>query len=123
MNYLRVGVVFVVSFIILYLIYYFFIIKKCKKNKNYVPVEVNLILYKFKIDFKKINLYNMIKVVSLVTVLVLSLVITIVLELSLNTVLSLFLATLISLLIVFCCYEIIGRYYKNKSLGGGDNAK
>lgn len=116
MNYLKIGIVFVVSFVILYLIYYFFIIKKCKKNKNYVPVEVNLILLRYRIDIKKIDLYKMVKNVSFITVFILSMVITIVLEFSLNTVISMFMATLFSVLIALSCYEIIGRHYKIKSL-------
>ena len=52
MNYLRTGIVFAISFILLYSIYYFAIIKKCKKNNNYVPVEVNLILVKYRINTK-----------------------------------------------------------------------
>lgn len=116
MNYLKMGIVFVGSFIILYLIYYFFIIKKCKKNKKYVPVEVNLILLRYRIDIKKIDLYKMIKNVSFITVFILSMVITIVLEFSLNSVISMFIATIFSVLIALVSYEIIGRHYKIKSL-------
>jgi hypothetical protein len=115
-DYLKVGVVFLGSFIILYLIYYFFIIKKCKKNKKYVPVEVHLLLLRYRIDINKIDLYKMIKNVSFITVFILSMVITIVLEFSLNTVLSMFIATIFSVLIALSCYEIIGRHYKIKSL-------
>ena len=116
MNYLKIGIVFIVSFTILFLIYYFFIIKKCKKNKKYVPVEVNLILLRYKIDVKKIDLYKMIKNVSFITVFILSVVITIVLEFSLNTVFSMFIATIFSVFLALSCYEIIGRHYKIKSL-------
>lgn len=116
MNYLKMGIVFIICFIILYLIYYFFIIRKCKNKQNYVPVEVNLILMRFKINVKKIDLYKMIKVVSFITVLILSIVITFVLEISSNAVLSLFLATIVSILIALICYEFVGRYYKRKSL-------
>ena len=116
MNYLRVGIVFVICFIILYLIYYFFIITKCKKNNKYVPAEVNLILMRYKIDIKKIDLYKMIKMVSFITVMILSIVITFILEISSNVVFSIFFATIISIFIALISYEFVGRYYKNKSL-------
>ncbi len=117
MNYQRIGIVFIVSFCILYAIYYFFIIKKCKKDHKYVSQEVNLILIRHKINIKKIDVYQMVKVVSLVTVFILSIVIALVLEFSQNTVLSIFVATIISIMIAIICYELIGRYYKNKSIG------
>lgn len=115
MNWIKIGSVFIASFVILYSIYYFCIIKKCKKKKGYVPAEVNLILLRRNIDIKKIDLYQMIKVVSLVTVLILSLAITIVLEFSLNVVVAMFIATLLALILAYVFYDIIGKYYENKS--------
>ena len=115
MNWVKIGIVFLISFVIQYSIYYFCIIKKCKKKKGYVPVEVNLILMKKRIDTTKIDLYQMIKVVSLVTVIILSTAITFVLEFSLNIIISMFVATIISLVIALISYNIIGNYYKNKS--------
>ena len=116
MNYLKITIIFIASFIILSLIYYFFIIKKCKKNKKYVPIEVDLILVKHRIDYNKINLYQMIKVVSIVTIFIMSVVISLISELFSNTIMSLFIATIISIIIALLCYEMIGRYYKKKSL-------
>ena len=72
----KVLIEFLISFILIYLFYYLFIIKKCKKNKKIIPAEVSIILSLHKIDVKKINLYQMIKVVSIVTTFILSLIIT-----------------------------------------------
>lgn len=116
MNYFKTLIIFVVTFCILYAIYYFFIIRKCKKNKEFVPVEVNLILIRYHINTKKIDLYQMIKLVSLVTVTILSMVITIVLEFSLNTFLSIIIATIVSVIFAILCYDIIGKIYKNRSI-------
>ena len=106
---------FVVSFVIVYLSYYFFIIKKCKKDKKVAPVEVNLILSLHDIDIKKINLYQMIKVVSVVTTFIIALIITLIAELFDNTVIVLVFATLLSIVIAFICYRIIGRHYEKIS--------
>ncbi len=107
-------VYFTISFIILWIIYYFFIIKKCKKNNGYVPAEVNIILYIYRIDYRKINVYSMVKVVSLITVFSLSFMISIVLNMTQDTVLALILGTVFSLMFSFCLYMIVGNYYSKK---------
>ena len=115
MDFTKVLIEFLITFIIVYLFYYFFVIKKCKKNKKTVPAEVNLILAFHKIDIKKINLYQMIKVVSLVTTIVLSIIITIISNFFDNTIILLIFGTLISFLVAIICYRMIGNYYENKS--------
>ena len=74
----KVLIEFLLTFVILYLVYYFFIIKKCKKKKDYVPVEVNLILVLYKIDYKKIDLYKMVKLTSLISTIIMALIITLI---------------------------------------------
>jgi hypothetical protein len=114
MDYLQVLIEFVITFAVIYLIYYFFVIKKCKDNKKIAPTEVNIILSLYKIDVKKINLYQMIKVVSLVTVTVLSTIITIIYRFFNSTIILLVFGTLISVIVAFICYQIIGRHYEKK---------
>ena len=115
MNIVRVLIEFLITFIVIYLFYYFFIIRKCKKNKKIVPVEVNLILLIYKIDIKKINLYQMIKIVSLATTLVISIIITIISKFFNSTIILLLFGSLISVLVAIILYQIIGRYYLKKS--------
>ena len=115
MDIVKVLIEFIITFIIIYLIYYLLVIKKCKKNKKIVPAEVNIILMFYKIDTKKINLYQMVKVVSFVTTLILSLIITIIGMFFDNTIILLIFGTLISLVIAIICYRIIGKYYEKKS--------
>ena len=116
MDYKKILIEFLITFVIIYIIYYFFIIKKCKKNKEYVPAEVNLILIIHKIDYHKIELYKMIKIVSLVTVFILSVIITLISNLFDNTVIALIFGTLLSIVVAFIFYNLIGSYFKRKSL-------
>ena len=116
MNIVKILVEFVVAFVLVYLVYYFFIIKKCKKKKDYVPVEVNLILSIHKIDYKKINLYGMIKVVSLVTTFIIALVVTIINNFFDNTIIILIFSTIVSVLIAIIIYNLIGKHYKKQSM-------
>ena len=123
MNIIKVLFEFVITFVIVFLFYYFFFIKKCKKNKKDVPVEVNLILSIYKINPKKINLYQMIKVVSFVTIIVLSIIITIISEFFSNTIILLVFGTLISVLVAIICYRQIGKYYEKQSNLKSSNKK
>lgn len=115
MDYKRLLLEFTITFIILYLIYYFFIIRKCKKDKNYVPVEVNLILILHKIDYKKIDIYKMVKIVSVVSTFIIALIITLISNFFNNTIIVLIFGTLVSVVIAFICYNLIGNYFKKKS--------
>lgn len=111
----KIIIEFIGIFLIIYAFYYFFTIRKCKNNKKYVPVEVNLILVKYKINTKKINLYSMIKAVCLITSLILSLSITIINYLSKNTILSILIGACFSLVLSIIIYGFIGKYYQRKS--------
>ena len=115
MDVLKVLIEFLITFVIVYLFYYFFIIRKCKKNKKIVPTEVSLILSIYKIDTKKINLYQMVKLVSLVTTIVISIIITIISKFFDNTIILLIFGTLISVLVAIIFYRIIGKYYEKIS--------
>ena len=115
MNIAKVLIEFVVTFIVIYLVYYFVVIRKCKKNKKMVPAEVNLILSFHEIDLDKINVYQMVKVVSLVTTFILSVIITLIGIFFESTIIILIFGTLISLMIAIICYRFIGKYYENKS--------
>ena len=112
---IKVLIEFIVAFILVYLFYYFFIIRKCKKNKEVIPSEVGLILSVHKIDIDKINLYQMIKVVSLVTTFVISAIITLISVFFDNTIILILFGTLISVLVAIILYRIIGKHYEKIS--------
>ena len=115
MDMVKVLIEFIGAFIIVYAFYYIFVLRKCKKSKKYVPAEVNLILAFYKIDVKKIDLYQMIKVVSFATTFIIALIITIVGCFFDSTIVLLIFCTLISVLLAVIIYRLIGRYYERKS--------
>ena len=108
---LKVLIEFFVSFIVVYMFYYLFIIRKCKKDKTKVPAEVNLIIVLNKIDPKKVDLYQMVKVVSLVTTLIITTIITAIGLFFDSTIIVLIFGTLLSVVLAILLYRIIGRYY------------
>ncbi len=111
----KVLIEFIITFAIIYVIYYFLIIRKCRKNKKVVPAEVNLILYFYNIDLKKVDIYQIVKVVSVVTTFILSLIITIISVFFESTIILLLFGTLISIIVAIICYRMIGSYYEKKS--------
>lgn len=115
MDILKVLIEFVLTFIIIYAVYYVVVIRKCKKNKKMVPTEVSLILAFHKIDVNKINVYNMVKVVSIVTTLILSIIISLIGIFFDNTIIMLVFGTAISLVVAVICYRMIGNYYEKQS--------
>lgn len=115
MNYMRILIEFIVSFLVIYLIYYFIIVRKCKKNNNYVPVEVNLVLSLYKIDYKKIDLIKMVKLVNLITTFIISVIITFINNLFDSPILVIVFGTIVSILLAIICYSFIGSYYKKIS--------
>ena len=106
---------FIVTFVLVYLAYYIFVIRKCKKNKGLAPTEITLILSFYEIDIKKIDLNQMIKVVSLVTTCIISIIITVIGAFFDSTIIVLLFGTAMSILVAIICYRIIGRYYEKQS--------
>jgi len=98
------------------LAYFFLIIQKSSKKKNYVSQEVNIILLAYKIDYHKINLRQMMYIVSILTSIVLAFSITFVSYLHENLVIAILLATLIALVSLLIIYTIIGCIYSHKVL-------
>ena len=114
MDFLKIIIEFTLTFLVIWLIYYFLIIKKCKKNKQYVPAEVNLILYLYQINYQKIDIYKMTKVVSLITTTILAVIITLMSNFFHNKIIVLIFGTIISVLVAIIVYGYVGKYYKSK---------
>lgn len=111
----KVLIEFIITFAVIYIIYYLLVIKKCKKDKKMVPAEVNIIIMLHKIDIKKVDIYQMVKVVSIVTTFIISTIITLISVFFNNTIIIMIFGTLLSLVIAFICYRIIGNYYEKQS--------
>ena len=114
MDIFKIIIEFSLTFLIIWLIYYFFIIKRCKRNKDYVPVEVNLILSLHQIDYHKIDLKKMVTVVSIITTFILAIIITLISNFFNNNLIVLIFGTALSVVVAIICYNYIGRYYQKK---------
>lgn len=135
---------FVLTTLVTYVIYYLFIIRKYdatgkrivkeKKNKNKgaekaknkkkkeidqakYPAEVELFIYKYKIDLKKVNFRGMLKLLGFVCSLDIAFIVTV---LSLikteNTMILLGVGTLLVIPVILISFSLLGKYFKKKGL-------
>lgn len=109
-------ILFLMTFLFVFLIYQIFIIRKYKKGKakKQLP-EINYLLYKYHINLKKINYKRLLNIVAFTSSLDIALLVTITFLLD-----SLFIELLVVLVLaiptIIVSYGIIGKYYKKKGL-------
>ena len=135
---------FVLTTLVTYVIYYLFIIRKYdatgkrivkeKKNKNKgaekaknkkkkeidqakYPAEVELFIYKYKIDLKKVNFRGMLKLLGFVCSLDIAFIVTV---LSLikteNTMILLGVGALVVIPVILISFSLLGKYFNKKGL-------
>ena len=126
-------ILFIVTIILAYLVYYIFIIRKYdahgkkivkekKGNKKAVdvtryPAEVELFIYKYKVDIKKINFRAMLKLLGLVCSIDIALIVTILSFIKTdNMIILLLIGFVIMIPIILISYTLLGRYFKKKGL-------
>ena len=130
-------ILFLLTFIFVFLFYQIFIIRKAKikkekkskkklfkKNKNNKgkedilpkkPMEIKLLESKYKLDLDKINYNRLLLVVSLVSSLDISILVTLVLIID-NYLLQILLALVLAFPLILLSYSFIGKYYVKKGL-------
>lgn len=105
---------FIITFLIVYLISYFLLVwKKDEYDPNKVPVEVDYMLKKYKLDIKKINYKQMLNVISIVGSLDMALASIIIFQLE-NIIVQLVVGFLILIPLILISFRILGKYYVKK---------
>ena len=107
-------ILFVITFILVYIFYQIFIIKTAtRRNSKRKPPEINYLIYRYKLDIKKVNYKSLLNIVSTVSSFDISLTVSLV-SLS-NSFLIEILVAIISVIITFLVsYHLVGIYYKKK---------
>ena len=121
MNVVKIGIEFLVIFLLIMTFYYFFSIRKYKKNNNLIPIEVSFIIVKNKLDIKKINVYKLIKTISLLTSIILAVSATLMIHLSNNIIISMLVGVSLSIVLAIIVYGFVGKSYKKKQKKRTDN--
>ena len=109
-------ILFVASFIIVFLLYRIFIVKKAKRKKNpKEPFEVTYLINKYKLDLEKINYNKLLNVVSLVSSFDVALIVVIILLFK-NFYVEIIIGIISTVIIILVSYHLIYLVYKKKGM-------
>ena len=108
-------ILFVVTYLVVYLLYYIFSIRKARKNKNKLPVEVQYLIIKYKIDIDKITYKSLMRFIALIGSFDIALIVTVVLNLD-GYILPFIAGFILAIPLIFISFKIIGAYYKRKGM-------
>lgn len=126
----------IITVVVTYLIYYIFIIrkydaqgnrivrknKKSKKSKKEhdvakYPAEVELFIYRYKVDIKKINFRGMLKLLGFVCSLDIAFIVTVISFINTdNMYILLGVGALLVIPVILISFSLLGRYFKKKGL-------
>ena len=107
-------ILFLVSFIVIFLLYQFFIIKKAKK-KSKDPIEVTYLVNKYKLDLEKVSYKRLLNVISIVSALDIALVVSIIVLLK-SFILEMIVGFISTLVIILASYHLVYLVYKKKGM-------
>ncbi len=107
---------FIAVFIIIYLGYYFFIVRHIKEyNIRTCPKEILYIIKIYKLDINKINFKKFLRLVTITNSLIMALTVTVVTVID-NLYLKLILGFFLLMPLIIFGYSLIGRYYRRKGM-------
>ena len=107
-------ILFLVSFIVIFLLYQFFIIKKAKK-KSKDPIEVTYLVSKYKLDLKRVNYKRLLLVISLVSSFDIALIVSVIMLLD-SFILEVVVGFIFTLIIILGSYHLVYLVYKKKGM-------
>ncbi len=114
MNFL---IFFVLIFIIIYLFYILVLNKYRLKKKKYENMgELNYLVYKFNLDIQKINRKKLLNIIGFVNAFIISFTGAVVSLIPLNYIFQMIIGFIILLILIYICYELLGRKLVKKGL-------
>lgn len=107
-------VVFLLTFLIIFLIYELFVVRKCKKDrKRKKPIEVQYLMNRSHLNLRKVNYKRLLNIVSLVSAFDISLVVTVI-SLFDNFFLQIGIGLMATIVMIVLSYSLMGMIYKKK---------
>lgn len=105
---------FAVTFLLVYVLYYFTTLRGYKKNKKKkIPNEIQYLIMKYKLDMKKINKKSFIRIINIVASFDISIVVTVIAFIN-NIYLELLVGLALIIPIILITFSWIGIYYSKK---------
>jgi len=109
-------VLFMMTFLFVFLIYQLFIVRKAKRrNSSKKPMEVKYLEMRYHIDLKQINYKRLLLVISVVSAFDIALLVSIVMMIH-NYFLEILVALLLVIPLILFSYHLVGVYYVKKGL-------
>ena len=113
-RYIQEIVLFIITFIFVFIIYQLFVVRKAKrKKKKKEPMEVTYLTSRYKLDIKKVNYNRLLLVISLVSSFDIALVVSIIMAIN-SFILEIVVGFVSTLVIILLSYHIVYLVYKRK---------
>ena len=110
---MEVIIYFIGIFIVLYILFYLFMVKKARRNSKKVPVEVQYLLVQYNLDTKNFRYKQFMNTVALVASFDISLVATIVFHIE-GFIWQLLFGFIFLVPVILLSFMLVGKYYQNK---------
>ena len=115
---------FLGTFVVVYLLYFFFqVIRKKKMDKKRVPIELLLLIKKYKLDMDKINYRSIMNKIALVSAFDIAFIAVFVMKFIENVYLSIIIGGVLFIPLILITYNFIGIYYVRKGMIKNGNKK
>lgn len=116
MRILQEFILFLLSFIFVFLLYQLFIVRRAKRiKKSKEPFEVTYLVSKYKLDLKKVNYNRLLRVISIVSSFDIALVVSIIMLFD-NFILEVIVGFISTLVLIFGSYHLVYLGYKKKGM-------
>lgn len=113
-------ILFIGSFIVVFILYQLFIVSKAKKNKGKdnkkEPIEVLYLkkMYK-KLDFDKIPYNQLLQLIAIISSLDISLIVSVIMNIN-NFILEIVIGFVLTIVVIVASYHLIYLFYKKKGM-------
>lgn len=104
---------FGITFLIIYTIYYFASIRKAKKNKDRLPVEVQYLILRYNIDVNKISYRSFLNTIAIVGGIDVALVVTIISQFD-EFIWQVLFGFVFIIPIIVISFMFVGKYYQRQ---------
>ena len=108
-------VLFLLSFVFVFLLYQLFIIPRAKKKKKKQPIEISYLVYKYHLDLDKVKYNHILQVSAAVSSFDIALIVSIIMNIS-NFFLEIIVGFVVTLIIILSSYHIVYLFYKKKGM-------
>ena len=109
-------VLFLLTFIFIFLLYQLFVIRRAKrKKKKKHPIEVSYLMYRYHLDLEKVDYNRLLQIVALVSSFDIAVIVSVIMNFS-NFFLEIAVGFILTLIVILLSYHIVYLFYKKKGM-------